>query len=428
MLTFLIRDFPDLDHFAPIIFKYVIENPNKKILIIEFNADIDLENDYRIIYLNKISKNILIKNAYTVLSDSLIRKFLSVLFSKKNKNINFNSLKKRKKRSLFDFILHFLISILKTVLLKKNNFYEKFFFSKEWSRKLIKTFNISTLVMDDSFFLSFNKNKNLVHILKNHNKKVVLLPHTCHIFDFAEEKEIFSKINFSNFYPDLIVCNEKRRNNMISFGYNPTKVKNFGSARFSNEWINIHSKIVNSVKTNSSKKKLNIVVIDGTYNHHKRQSTLLNKLSHNIPNIEIVFRTHVRKNNKIEDIRSLLKLNNKILIDFNTPTTNLIKNADIVIGTMSSILIEAFIFEKFLIFPTFLLNENNVKVYYKSRGFSFDCENEEEVLNKIILFDEYKKRINSKSRSDFIEEFVYGAKDQKLILKNYSDYLLSTQI
>ena len=138
--------------------------------------------------------------------------------------------------------------------------------------------------------------------------------------------------------------------------------------------------------------------------------------------------THVRKNNKIEDIRSLLKLNNKILIDFNTPTTNLIKNADIVIGTMSSILIEAFIFEKFLIFPTFLLNENNVKVYYKSRGFSFDCENEEEVLNKIILFDEYKKKINSKSRSDFIEEFVYGAKDQKLILKNYSDYLLSTQI
>ena len=95
---------------------------------------------------------------------------------------------------------------------------------------------------------------------------------------------------------------------------------------------------------------------------------------------------------------------------------------------MSSILIEAFIFEKFLIFPTFLLNENNVKVYYKSRGFSFDCENEEEVLNKIILFDEYKKKINSKSRSDFIEEFVYGAKDQKLILKNYSDYLLSTQI
>ena len=84
MLTFLIRDFPDLDHFAPIIFKYVKENPSKKILILEFNADIDIESDYRIIYLNKISKNIIIKNAYTAISNSKNTDFIiNFIFKKK---------------------------------------------------------------------------------------------------------------------------------------------------------------------------------------------------------------------------------------------------------------------------------------------------------------------------------------------------------
>lgn len=423
MLTFLIRDFPDLDHFAPIIFKYVKENPSKKILILEFNADIDIESDYRIIYLNKISKNIIIKNAYTAISNSKIRILLSILFSKKNKNINLNSLKKIEKKITLNFLKIFLISLLKKIFLKKNNFYEKFLFSKKWSIELVKTFNITTLVMDDSFFLSFEKNKNLVSILKNQNKKIILLPHTCHIFDFEEEKEIFSKIKFSNFYPILVVCNEKRRNYMISYGYQPEKVKNLGSARFSNEWINIHSELLPLFKFNN-KNKLNVLFIDGTYNNHKRQSDLLNKLSNKLDNIGIIFRTHVRKNNKIDEIRNLLKLNNKILIDFETPTTSLIKKADIIIGTMSSIIIEAFVFEKFLIFPTFLLDEKKVKVHYKKRGFSFDCENDEEVLNSILLFDEYKKKIDNKSRLKFIEEFVHGNHNEKLILKKYSDLLI----
>ncbi len=211
---------------------------------------------------------------------------------------------------------------------------------------------------------------------------------------------------------------------MISYGYQPEKVKNLGSARFSNEWINIHSELLPLFKFNN-KNKLNVLFIDGTYNNHKRQSDLLNKLSNKLDNIGIIFRTHVRKNNKIDEIRNLLKLNNKILIDFETPTTSLIKNADIIIGTMSSIIIEAFVFEKFLIFPTFLLDEKKVKVHYKKRGFSFDCENDEEVLNSILLFDEYKKKIDNKSRLKFIEEFVHGNHNEKLILKKYSDLLIN---
>ena len=231
-------------------------------------------------------------------------------------------------------------------------------------------------------FLSFEKIK-ICFNFKKSNKKIILLPHTCHIFDFEEEKEIFSKIKFSNFYPILVVCNEKRRNYMISYGYQPEKVKNLGSARFSNEWINIHSDLLPLFKFNN-KNKLNVLFIDGTYNNHKRQSDLLNKLSNKLDNIGIIFRTHVRKNNKIDEIRNLLKLNNKILIDFETPTTSLIKKADIIIGTMSSIIIEAFVFEKFLIFPTFLLDEKK-EVHYKKRGFSFDCENDEEVIIIAII-------------------------------------------
>jgi len=422
MLTFLIRDFPDLDHFVPVIFKYLKNYPTENVLIIEFNADIEIELDYRIQFLKKLYPRIIIKNAYTVNNNGLVRVLLSRLFSKKNRHINFQFIKSSKNKFNFLFFINLLIASLKKIFLKKDNFFEKFLFNNNWATELIEKFEIDVLVMDDSFYLSYNKNKELVLILQKLKRRVILLPHTCHIFEFKEEKDIFEKIKFEEFYPELVVCSNQRKKFMISYGYNENKVFNLGSARFSNEWIGIHSDMIQINKNYFKNGMVKLLVIDGTYNEKDKQSKLINKISEKIDNVDIVFRTHVRKNNYITDTKKIYNFNDKIKLDFDTPTTNLIKQADVIIGTMSSILIEVFILKKLLIFPAFLLNEKNVNTLYKSKGFSIDCINYEEVIQAILNWKENIKLINDAKREKFMNEFVYGNLDKDLILEKYSNF------
>lgn len=106
MRTFIIRDFPDLDHIFPIM-NYFLKKKNK-IQILSFEVNFDLYQDIRIKYLKKnYKKNIDIKNVYSIKGERfLIDRLLNFISSENYVNINFKNFKNIKKNFLNFFFYY----------------------------------------------------------------------------------------------------------------------------------------------------------------------------------------------------------------------------------------------------------------------------------------------------------------------------------
>ena len=84
--AFVIRDIPDLDHLTPIIYKFLLND--EKLVILNYEINLNLENDFRIKFLQKKFGKIIIINVYSFINDNFIYRILSKTFSIKNFEIN----------------------------------------------------------------------------------------------------------------------------------------------------------------------------------------------------------------------------------------------------------------------------------------------------------------------------------------------------
>ena len=119
----------------------------------------------------------------------------------------------------------------------------------------------------------------------------------------------------------------------------------------------------------------------------------------------------------------LISLTNNFEIDLNTPSTKLIFDSDMIIGTFSSIIVDAFILNKVVINPRFLLNLNEIELLYEGKNFSFDCNSNEEVLDIIQKYKNNKLMLNKENLQVFMSNFVYGNKNKEKILEEYVEII-----
>jgi len=98
MVTFIIRDYPDLDHIFPIIKTFL--NKKEKIYILNFEINLNLRNDPRIIYLNNdFSDKLTIYDVYSIKGKRFfLDTFINFLSSSKFKEVNFKNISTIKKK------------------------------------------------------------------------------------------------------------------------------------------------------------------------------------------------------------------------------------------------------------------------------------------------------------------------------------------
>ena len=92
--AFVIRDIPDLDHITPIIYKFL--DKKKDFVILNYEINLNLQNDFRINFLQKKFGNVKIINLYSFIDKGILYSFLSKIFSIKNFEVNFKNLKNEK--------------------------------------------------------------------------------------------------------------------------------------------------------------------------------------------------------------------------------------------------------------------------------------------------------------------------------------------
>lgn len=431
MVTFIVRDYPDLDHIFPIIHFFL--KKNNAINILNFEINLNLESDPRIIFLNKkFKKNLNIYGVYNIKGERLfLDKILNFLSSKNFKHVNFKNLKQIEKNNNF-FKMYFLILIcfLKKTIFSSNSPLELFFFNSTWAKNIFKNIDITSLVLDDSYYFNYRRPQSFINTCKEKNIRITLVPHTCHMFSRNEDLENLKSKKLDNFYPNIAVTSNKMKIIMNNCGIDISKIKNLGSARFSEENINlynsIYSKNINFLKKSKKNKKLKILYIDGAYDDKSEKIKLIETVS-KIPFVDFVVKAHPRGiflSSQLSLKEKQFKKNNfsNFLIDISTPTKKLIDNSDIIIGTYSSILIEAMLIYKKIILPRYFLKELDFKIFYEKYGFAEVCQD----LEQIILFlnnfkkDQSLSQISKKKTDSFIMEYVYGGQSNSYnILESY---------
>lgn len=213
-------------------------------------------------------------------------------------------------------------------------------------------------------------------------------------------------------------------------GIELSKIKNLGSARFCLENRNFlksfYSKNFKFVNEVSTGKQIKVLYIDGAYDDNLEKQKLIEYIS-KLSFIDLVIRAHPRgifSLNQILDNEKRFKKNNfsNFSIDISTPTKMLIENNDIIIGTYSSVLIEAMLSNKKIILPKFLLKDKSFKIFYETYGFAEVCTNLKKVSSSLHSFQKnvMTKKDTKLKINAFIKEYVYGGQsDSSQILQNY---------
>ena len=372
MITFIIRDYPDLDHIFPIIHYFL--DKKETINIINYEINLNLDNDPRVVFLKKKYKDLFeIYEIYRIPGKRIfIDKFINFLSSKKFKEINFKTLKKIEyKNNFFNSAFLFCICIFKKIIFSSNNFFEKFIFNDIWAKNIIDYLGITSLVLDDSFYFNHSRPQSLIKNCKLKNIKITLVPHTCYMFTRSEDYQNLKVKNLKKFYPNIVVTSSKMKSYLIECGIDSSKVKNLGSARFSEENIInlnfIFGKQKENLELNNLNKKLKVLYIDGVYDENIKKKELIDAIS-KLKFVKLTVKAHPRGMFSPLHVENQSKLNGKGFtnfydIDFLSPTKTLIENSDVILCTYSSILIEAMLLYKNYS-QNFYLIKNQILIFF----------------------------------------------------------------
>ena len=432
MVTFIIRDYPDLDHIFPLIHYFL--KKKESITILNFEINLDLNSDPRIIFLNNNYKNNLnIYDVYNVKGQRfLIDWLINFLSSEKYKKVNFKNLEDIKKSNNF-FNLYFLLLIcfLKRTIFSSKTFFEKYIFNDKWANNIINKIDVTSLVLDDSYYFNYNRPQSFIKICKTKKINITLVPHTCHMFTRKEDIDNLKSKELKNFYPNLVVTSNKMKSVFNSCGIGFSKIKNLGSARFSQENVSFLESIYNTNAKFSKKtvidKKLKVLYIDGAYDDKYEKKKLIEHVS-KLSFIELIVKAHPRGIFLSSQLAMKEKQFKKdsfsnFSIDISTPTKILIEHSDVIIGTYSSVLIEAMLSYKKIILPRFFLKDKlNFKIFYEEHGFAEVCVDLRQVISSLYSFKKdlmIKQDVKEKTNI-FIQEYVYGGNlNSSKILENY---------
>lgn len=300
-LCFFIKDYQDLDHFAPVI------NYLKGDKIFVFLENKELIQDKRLIFLKQFAEII------------IINKQNKILQSFKNYVFRFYLLEK---------ITFFLIKVLSYTKIL-SFFFKNHFFVKN---------NINVLIYDHRP----PQNCRYIFLSKLLNIKIISIPHGYHIF--TDEIEFAESQKSRNIYDHYTTQNNLQKQMLISLDINQNKLMVMGSPRFEHNWINelkrIYSK--NNILFKNNNPILSIFLGHWKYGINREKTIELLKNIITLKNYNIILNLHTRGSSEleIEEINELKKNNNLTINNTKCHASQIIEISNIIIGVGTSVLLE----------------------------------------------------------------------------------------
>lgn len=420
MYLFFIRDFNDVDHIAPIVWKMV---SNKyPVAVYCLSPQYDINSDYRLSFLKRLGVEV----DYVYHTDyqnlGMLHRILRFLYFlsftiERKMQINY--------RFAFSPLRNFIQNQARLIGDRLYSFAKNKFYDLQWASNFIERKSAKALSFD------WVKPKNTVvdvflTAARMLSVPTLSLPHGVFVYtndSVAIRSRPLPTFEKLNRYDYVIAQNELRQGFMIKSGLDPERISVLGSTRYCNEWIRQNNKILPRMLNLNKKdaKKLRLVFMTTKLRYRVKQDELMKALDllANFDDIEIVIKPHTRsgRESSIYDKLPILKI-------ADASSVELCEWADVILVIGSSIMVEALIQDKPLLYLKYLHANTTL---YEEFGACWIIHDENELKKAIMSLKADKKSVpyRSKDVMRFITEFVYGGRKDRDVLGDYEQFIVN---
>lgn len=426
MILFFVRRFNDIDHIVPIVYRLAKDGYKNNIAMLILNPDFDFADDFRLKFL-KDEFGVEIDYVYRFYTPTLRHRFLSrFICSSGNKGTGLVDIFFKKINSLCKSIMkeRYIDLILYKFVFKRN-------FGDEWAYGMLKSKNVSLLVFDWQKIGRY-VTSGLINAATRLNIVKIAVPHGVTLFANDDwSLALFHKKAPKEYgtawedFDKIIVQFEHYKQAVIRGGVPAEKLHVLGSARFCREWEDIYHKIIprsNSNEKSSVPGRIKVVFMDHSYKYRINIDAVLDTIKRLLclDFVDFVIKPSTGSHKAMTSDK-LFKLAS---VDTTSSSVELIEQADVVMGTTSSILLETMIMGKIFLYPKYF-HEN--RMLWEDSGACWIVESYDKLeaaLQEIASNPGYKP-YSDDSVKNFINEIVYGGVEDRDVLGDYEKFILS---
>lgn len=421
MILFFIRRFNDIDHTIPIVYR-LAKDGYRDMAVLALNPDFDLADDFRLNFL-KNECGVTVDHVYKYFTPSFLHRFLArfICNSGDKSSSVIKKLNKAFRAVLKDRYTSFFL----------NKIIFGRLFGEKWAERMLLVKGARLIVFDWQRLGKFIT-LSLSGAAKKLNVPSLAVPHGISLYTNEDWTVSASSndtlLDFGDRWKDfdtILVQFERYRQTVTKAGVPAEKLHVLGSTRFCREWEEIYQKLIpesGNYSNNSRPGRVKVVFMD----HAARYRTTVNKVVDTVEQlvkldyVDLVIKPSTSSRSALTSMR----LYDIAKVDFDTSSVELIKWADVVIGTTSSILIEPLLMKKIFIYPKYF-HENHM--LWDEMGACWTVNNYEEMegaLQKIAKQPGYRPYTDN-NVDRFITEIVYGGVPERDVLGDYGKYILS---
>jgi hypothetical protein len=417
VIIFFIRRFNDIDHIVPIVYEMARTNKNR-LIILSNNQYLDIKNDFRLKFLYS-EWGVEIDYSYRFFASTFTQRLIASAICDRG-YLNKGSIGGRLIKNTFGRLISHYISedLLKNI------------FTPKTIAKVMEYNRISITIFDHAKPEQHITGK-LLQATKLLGIQSISVPHGLNLVmdKFLTDRQVKEEIAYDYDHKlgqfDYVVAQfEFFKKRIVETGFEESKITILGSTRYCPEWRKVYLKIAptsRDIEVFKHKDKLKVVFMEYSYNYRIQRKTSLESILNisKLDFVELIVKPHTRSNRLYADV-----LGEAGSIAYDIPSVLLCQEADVVIGTTSSILLEPLLLGKVLIYPKYF-HENTMR--FEQLGACW-CVNSYDELQKAIESvwkDRDYKPYDNKNIEALETEVILGGKKDRNVLNDYVDFINS---
>ena len=409
MTLFLVHRFNDLDHIVPIVDRMCRDG--KPVLVLTLNPYLSTD-DWRMRYLASL-EGAKLESVYRVLGSSRIERLVGAVVSAPVMRAWFS--KDRIKGLVGALCRRFVLRPLLRWVVPR-------VFDDRWARELFAQVTPVAVVVDHGARDGVWVFGPIMRAARERQIPTIAVPHglSLHAGRTAVFDTAYANMLGANF-DTVVVPHDVLKDDLIAHGHDADKIVVLGSARYCTDWVErLHDFVPFVLPVAARSSKLNVVYMDrGADRHGRFKDSIEQALSAvaELAFVEFVYKPHTRSN------RVLLSwLEARVTIATDADSVNLVRWADVVIGTVSSVLVEVLLQDKTLVYPAFFDDDT---MLFDEFGACWRVEDIDELLSALQALHVGKARpYGSKALKRFHEMAICGGVADRDVLGEYVDLIL----
>ena len=420
MYLFFVRDFNDIDHITPVVWK--MKRGNYPVTVYCINPEYDIQSDYRINFLKKLGVKIdFVYNTSDQQQGLLhwILRFLVMLCFDLRRVFEHTG---RQQRSFWSKSLsrHAEKSGYRLYNLMRSKFYDT-----NWARKFIEKSQARVLCFD---WIRPHKYVvgSLLEAAKTMSIPTVALPHGVFLYtndsvQTGSKKE--GQFDRYSHFDYVIVQNRLFKETISKSGVNSEKIFVLGSARYCKEWMVQNNKIlprkINLTDDKSGKLKVVFMTTRPHYRIDVEKMFEAYNLLASLDGIEVMLKPHTRTG-KEADMYANLPLSNVADVS----SVELCEWADVTLVIASSIIIETLVRRKPVLYLQYL-HENTTE--YEKMGACWSIHSEAELKEALLSLKDGLKKLpySDENVNSWLSEIIYGGHSERDVLQDYEHFIVN---